>query len=235
MAVTLSGERVSPSSAVTHTRALPLLLAAVSSLRLIRGKWQGAVALPGDLGGVMMGASGQGPQEGCLLVVIPRYLYSCSSLDSLFALGRKMGKREANSGECLPRRTPHPIHLRAPSPSIHTLRGETILSPSPSLSFSFPLLPSPPVLPSIPSGWALLGSHLPEQVKINASGQSGIWPRINIKQADSHLLHAEGVKVPNPKDISHLNMDLCKPRKWKSGDSTGRFRLHVKFVAVYTW
>ncbi|KAF0023184.1 hypothetical protein F2P81_023814 [Scophthalmus maximus] len=38
----------------------------------------------------------------------------------------------------------------------------------------------------------LLGSHLLEQVKINASGQSGIWPRINIKQADSHLFDAEG-------------------------------------------
>lgn len=90
---------------------------------------------------------------------------------------------------------------------------------------------------SAPPGcrWDLLGSHLLDQVKINASGQSGIWPRINIKQADSHLLHTEGVKVPNPKDISQLNMDLCKPGKWKSGDNVARSRLHVKFVAAHTY
>ncbi|KAK1889038.1 Neurocan core protein, partial [Dissostichus eleginoides] len=49
---------------VTHTQDLSLLFAAVSSLRLMRGWWQGAVALPADLEGVMMGAGGQGPQGG---------------------------------------------------------------------------------------------------------------------------------------------------------------------------
>lgn len=44
----------------------------------------------------------------------------------------------------------------------------------------------------------------------------------------------EGVKVPNPKDISRLNMDLCIPGKWKSGDSIARFRQHVKFVVAST-
>ena len=130
-------------SAVTHTRSLPLLLAAVSSLRLIRGWWQGAVALPADLEGVMMGASGQGPQEGGLLVVIPCYLcrghrgqlhphtHTHTHTHTLSLTLRQLqlaqfsvcpweknGKREANSGECLPRRTPHPIHLQAPSLSL---------------------------------------------------------------------------------------------------------------------
>lgn len=66
----------------------------------------------------MMGASGQGPQEGGLLVVIPCYLCrghigqlhplthtlpdSCSSLDSLFALGRKMGREKQTAGSVCP-------------------------------------------------------------------------------------------------------------------------------------
>ena len=179
MAVTLSGERVSPSSAVTLTRALPLLLAAVSSLRLIRGKWQGAVALAGDLEGVMMGASGQGPQEGCLLVVIPRYLCrghrghphprartlslsltladSCSSLDSLFALGRKMGTGKQTAGSVCPdaHRTPSISELPLPPSALSEERQSFLpLLPSPSLSFPLPQFfpPSPRVY------WSSLGS-----------------------------------------------------------------------------
>lgn len=41
--------------------------------------------------------------------------------------------------------------------------------------------------------------------------------------------------MPNPKDISQLNMDLCKPGKWKSGDNMARFGLHVKFVAAHMY
>lgn len=55
-----SSQRMSPSSAVTHNQNLPLLLAAVSSLRLIRGWWQGAAVPPGALRGVMIG--GQWPR-----------------------------------------------------------------------------------------------------------------------------------------------------------------------------
>lgn len=41
--------------------------------------------------------------------------------------------------------------------------------------------------------------------------------------------------MPDPKDISELNMDLCKPGKWKSSDSMARFRLHVKsLLATHT-
>lgn len=59
-AVVFSSQRMSPFSAVTHNQNLPLLLAVVSSLRLIWGWWQGAVALPGALEGVMIG--GQWPR-----------------------------------------------------------------------------------------------------------------------------------------------------------------------------
>lgn len=169
IAAVLSSERVSPPSAVTRTRALPLLLNVVSSLRLIRGKWQGAVLLPADLEGVMMGASGQGPQEGCLLVVIPCYLcrghgghldahiltLSLALSHSQTAAARSilwlpLGERwEEGSKQqgvfAQTHTTPHP------SPSSlslypHLPRRHNYSSLSP------PLPLSPPVLPSIPSG-----------------------------------------------------------------------------------
>lgn len=120
--------------ALTRNQNLPLLLSAVSSLRLIRGWWQAAATLPGTLWGVMMGASGQGPQEEGLLVVIPCYLCrgqrgqlhphtpSCSLLDSLFALGRKKGSGKQTAGRVCPgeHRTPSISQLRSLSLSLHT-------------------------------------------------------------------------------------------------------------------
>lgn len=147
------------SSAVTHAATLPFLPAAVSSLRLIQGWWQGAA--PGDLKGVMKGASGQEPQEGGLLVVLPCYLCrghggssspahacelthldSCSSLNSLFALGRKMGREKQTVGSVCPG-----AHH---TPSI----SELPLSPFAGKTQSFPPLLSllRSVLLSIPSG-----------------------------------------------------------------------------------
>lgn len=62
-----------------------------------------------------------------------------------------------------------------------------------------------------------------------ASGPALIFNRQTL------ISSTEGVKVPNPKDISQLNMDLCKLGKWKSGDSTARFRQHVKFLAGHRY
>lgn len=105
----------------------------------------------------MKGASGQEPQEGGLLVVILCYLcrghrghlhpFVLASSHTQTAAApqfsvcpwEKNGKREANSGECLPRPAPHPIHLRAAALSI--CWEDTIIS-SPSLSLSLPLRPS---------------------------------------------------------------------------------------------
>lgn len=87
---------------------------------------------------------------------------------------------------------------------------------------------------SAPPGcqWGLLGSHLLEQVKINASGQRASGPTLIFNRL---TLISTMLKVPNPKDISQLNMDLCKPQKWKSADSAARFGLQVKFVAAHTY
>lgn len=168
----------SPSSAVTYTGDLPPLLTAVSSLRLMGGWWQGAATLPGALQGVMMEASGQGPQEGGLLVVIPCYLcrghrgqrhqlhthtHTRRQAHSLtvrqLQLARfsvcpweKNGKREANSRECLPRRTPHPIHLPLSPLAEKTQSFLPLLS---SLSLRPHPLPPPP---SPRVYWSGLGS-----------------------------------------------------------------------------
>lgn len=76
---------------------------------------------------------------------------------------------------------------------------------------------------SAPPGcqWGLLGSHLLEQVKINASGQRASGPTLIFNRLT--LISTQ------------LNMDLCKPQKWKSADSAARFGLQVKFVAAHTY
>lgn len=171
-AVMFPSQRVSLSSAVTDTLALPLLLAVVSSLRLIRGWWQGAVVLPGDLRGVMMEAVGQGPQEGGLLVVIPCYLCrgqlhplahtythtqtaaACSIL--CLPLGEKWEERSKQRGVFAQVHTaPHPS-LSSPLSRLAEKTQSFLPRLSLSLCSSLPLLQSFPTFPWV--YWSSLSS-----------------------------------------------------------------------------
>lgn len=109
------------------------------------------MALPGDLKGVMMGASGQGPQGGGLLVVIPCYLCrgqrgqihplahthtQTAAARSILCLplGEKWEERSKQQGVFAQAYTtphPSPSFLSLPTCFLFPRHEDTIIPPSP--------------------------------------------------------------------------------------------------------
>lgn len=61
--------------------------------------------------------------------------------------------------------------------------------------------------------WDLLRSHQPDQVQVTAGGQLRVWLPHEYLTGRLSSPDTHAAKVPQPKDIQQLIVDLCKRRK----------------------